>query len=255
MRRLLLIAALVSGGLAPTPDRSLAQTVRGRVLETDSRRPVVLANVGLVDTTGAAVDASVTDEEGRFLLEAPGPGAYYLSVSRIGYRDLTDGVLDLGEGGSITIDFFLRPRPVELDSLVARVEREEIRESLESQGFYRRMKHGIGDFITPEEIEARAWFDTGELLRKAPFVLTGEGVFGTTVRMKSRMGSRFCSPKILVDGAPIPRGFAIDDYVGVADILAVEVYRGLRTPPRWSSGGGTCGTILIWTNWSQPIRR
>lgn len=229
-----------------------AQTVSGRLLESGSQSPILLGTVALLDTTMVVVDRVFTDESGTFRLEAPRPGAYFVLADRSGYVRVLDGILDLGEGGAISVDFFLRPQPVLLDSLVVEARRRHVMRNLAAAGFSDRVAGGIGHFLTPEEIERRRPLTTRDLMRGIPRVeirspeLTGAAIYlrgGPT-------GS--CAPRAWLDGVPVTTvgstGFVLEDVVDIRDIEAMEIYTGPASVPLQFGGvEGGCGAILIWT--------
>jgi hypothetical protein len=83
------------------PASLLAQTVHGEVLEQDSRIPVSGALVLLVDAAGAERVGVFTGTNGRFVLEAPGPGRYTLRAERIGLGQARSATFDLQAGQRI----------------------------------------------------------------------------------------------------------------------------------------------------------
>jgi hypothetical protein len=245
-----LILLAWSGSVAPTA----AQEVRGRLLESGTGTPVMLGTVALLDTTMTVVYRTITNEKGAFVLNAPRPGDYYVVASRMGYTPKLDGILELGKGGLITIDFYLRPQPVVLDSLRVSVSRQRIDRYLNDQGFYDRMKQGFGNYLTPESIEKRPAIDEADLLRRVPFVrVDNQGFPGNAVYLLNR--GRSCTPEFYVNGAraSFAPGMAgvVSDLVKVEDIIAVEVYRGeTQIPLQWASFN-SCGVVLVWTRYGQ----
>lgn len=245
-----LLLTLVAVDAAPLE----AQTVRGRLLESGRETPVGSGMVVLLTETNAVIDRTVTDEEGRFVLRAPDPGSYFIRAEALGYRSKTDGILELGEGGEITIAFYLRPEPLEMEGIRATGERDLIelgrRRFLEGQGFYERLERGFGEFVTPEEIERRRPVDAEDLFRSIQAVsvrtLGGGGaannappgspasgrqpVFGEVLMMRSG------NPTVYIDGIlvwPPP----------------TAVQGGCRTDrPALSPGGGGGGSA-----WPFPI--
>lgn len=266
------ILAALAALLLPTLPLE-GQTVRGRLLEIGTDRPVLLGRVALVDTTFTPVEQTLTDHEGRFELTAPGPGAYWVVADRIGYQPSIDGILELGEGGFIEVAYRIRPRPIELEGITATAERERIERRLDLAGFYNRRNAGFGDFIGPEELERRPPVDSRDLLRGIPSVRVSDGFAGQVLTCNGRF------PRIFVDGIQV--GFlplhasgtpnaVLEDFAPVEDIAAVEVYRRPSALPlqygntMQAAGGATGGTgssgddlpsppgsprctVLIWT--------
>jgi hypothetical protein len=73
-----------------------AQIVRGQVVDSISRAPVAGATLALLDSSGVEIERTVADEEGRFLLRAPGAGQYRLRVAQDTYRASTFPPFTLG---------------------------------------------------------------------------------------------------------------------------------------------------------------
>ncbi len=223
-----------------------AQIVKGVLRDSGTKQPILLGTVALLDTTLAVVDQVLTDEKGAFLLNAPKPGAYYVLADRLGYRRSVDGILELGAGGSIDVDFFLRPEPLVLDSIVVAARRERDARHLTTVGFYERRDQGFGHFITSDQIEKRAAFEPADLLRTIPGVKTQKGLLGTQVLFNR--GRRDCIPAIYLDAARIADSTSIEQVVAVEDIAAVELYtRATTVPLQWGGISAGCGAMVIWT--------
>lgn len=227
------------------PSPATAQVVSGRVVESGSERPIVLASVALTDTTFQVVDGTLTDHDGAFQLPAPGPGSYYLRVDRLGYATSIDGILDLDEGGYIEVTFYVRPNPIALEGVTATVEAERVEAALELSGFYDRRNQGFGDFIGPEEVDEPHVFNTADLLRGIPGVRASGG--GITCN-----GS---GPRVFVDGTQLAlpdSGVDLGALPFPEEIAGIEVYRRLSSLPLQYGGTfdgasqGRC-TFLVWT--------
>ena len=239
-----------------------AQRVQGRLLESGSGQPIVLGRVMLLDTAFVSVAETITDERGRFVVEAPAPGDYWIAADRIGYKPVIDGILAMGEGGILPADLYMRPQPIALEGITATVEQRRIERVLTEAGFYDRRKMGFGHFIGPEEIERGTAVDVSDLLRRIPSIRAAPGLAGGEVLCNGRM------PRVFVDGAGIAfpelrsggqtaSDAVIGQLVDVDAIAGIEVYtRPSTLPIQWSgtmssatSGQGArpvC-TILIWT--------
>jgi len=248
---LLGLFAAFLGLVGPAP--LSAQTVHGRLLEQGTGRPIEAGDLTLLGEAGEAIDRAGTDSAGHFTLRSPDPGSFYVRAERIGYRPKTDGILELGEGGEITVDFYLMPQPVELEGVEGTVEgmtllERKDREYLDWQGFYDRKKMGFGHFITPEEIEEDPPIDYYDLFRKMPGVRGVSGARGgegvqITARGGTFGGSGYCSPAIFVDGIRTSNPPPVEAIVGV------EVYKGIASVPlQYSRLGGSCGVVLVWTS-------
>jgi len=178
------------------------QEVRGHLLESGTRQPITLGAVTLLDTAFSAVVQTLTNEDGAFLLQAPAPGAYYVLAEALGYAPNVDGILELGSGGSITVEVYLRPNPIEMDSLTVALTRLLQFHNLSEVGYYDRKKMGFGSFISPEEIKRQNPVSAYHLLRQVPDLHLGaQTAAGTRVYLVR--GGRPCTPRVYVDGSMV----------------------------------------------------
>ena len=109
LARVALLLLLVPGALA-------AQTVRGRLVEGESR-PVIGALVVLVDEEGRQVGGALTDRGGAFLIAAPAPGSYRLRAQRVGYESTLTRPFDLLHGQTVEREIVATTVPTRLDGL------------------------------------------------------------------------------------------------------------------------------------------
>lgn len=238
------------------PVRAEGQRVVGRLLESGTEQPILLGQMALTDSTFRVVESTLTDHEGRFELQAPGPGDYYVMADRIGYRPSVDGVLELGDEGYVEVRYYLLPRPVELEGVTASVERERTDRYLEGQGFYERQRRGFGHFIGPEELEGRRPPDTRDLLRRVPGIgVEDNGFAGQSIRCRAAEdpGATF---HVYVDGVRVhfPNLKAtegrpdvnLEELVDMESLAAVEVYSRPSQVPIQYALFTTC-VMLVWT--------
>jgi hypothetical protein len=243
-----------------------AQVVRGRLLESGSAQPILLGRVILLDTAFVAVAETVTDEQGRYVIEAPGPGEYWIAADRLGYQPMIDGILEMGEGGFLPADLYMRPEPLALEGISVTAERRRIERALSNAGFYDRKKAGFGRFIGPEDIERRNPIQLSDLLQGISAIRAGYGQAGEEFLCNGRQ------PRVFLDGAGVsfPRlqdpgvvsNAIIEEIVDLDAIAGIEVYTGPASLPlQWGGtisedrpGGGSIArrsrpvcTILIWT--------
>jgi len=142
---------------------------------------------------------------------------------------------------------------------------------LRGQGFYQRVAEGLGDFITPEEIEERgAVGNLSDLLRGIPgitlyhslILFRSQGASATLVRELGEdefQSIGRCEPTIWIDGSKQPFASSplvgvdplyrpdlppqarllrdsdleqgVNEWLGPEQILAIEVYRSAATTP------------------------
>jgi hypothetical protein len=97
-----LLAALA---VVATPAVTRAQTVRGALVERHEGRPLPGAMVGLLDTSGTALDSMRTSADGEFVVRAPRPGEYFLYFTHAGYASVPSDRLRLGAGETLEYRF------------------------------------------------------------------------------------------------------------------------------------------------------
>jgi hypothetical protein len=100
-----------------------AQTLVGRLLDQATGDPLEGAFVVLVDAGGAQRGGFLTNEEGRYILRAPGPGRYTLRAERIGYSSHTSEPVELASNETRIYDMAVSTRVIALESI--RVEGEQ----------------------------------------------------------------------------------------------------------------------------------
>lgn len=148
---------------------------------------------------------------------------------------------------------------------------------LDAVGFTLRREHGVGRYITSEEIARKSSFRFTDLLRIIPGLRVGVTKYGDDVVFSPRSGGSLLSSshacvQYMVDGIPfegspgIAQGMKLTPEMERTlyemaqkaaqdlnvllqkdDLLGIEVYQGSETPPKFNRGGGNCATIVIWT--------
>ena len=233
-----------------------SQTLRGRILDSDTREPVMLAYVGLMAAEGEMVVAALATTEGDFELTAPDGGSYFLYVSRTGYETLVDGLFDIGDQATMDVQVGLRARPVELAPVV--VEAEAQRSPLEVAGFYDRAIMGQGTFLVREEIQRKAVDKISDAFREIPRIiidesrpLTGSMAVMQYPSVQIMRSGRLCSPTFYLDRHVIAMGgdqvVRPDDFVTPAEVEAIEVYTRPSEIPTGFDELTNCGVVLMWT--------
>jgi hypothetical protein len=232
------------------------QTIEGHLFESGSDTPVILAEIFMLTESGDLVAQTVSNETGFFSVTAPDSGSFLIQAERMGYQAGVAGIFDLGEGGLITIEFRLRPRPVLLDTLGVSVEAQNAR--LELAGFYQRMTDESGIFMGPEELAekpvalATGFFRNIPRLRIRQRPMGGNEIIIQGAAMISFTRSGICYPRVFIDGNEVFRGgrepARLDDVVSASEIAGIEVYRGpAEVPTRYAGVRSSCGVILVWT--------
>ena len=94
-----------------------AQSIQGVLVEIESRQPLEGAMVVLLDLEGATPRSTLTDADGRFLLNVPDPGQYALRVDRIGYESVTSPMLTVRSGEVLRYNMEIEVRPISLRAI------------------------------------------------------------------------------------------------------------------------------------------
>jgi hypothetical protein len=116
MKKLLLFAVAFIAQLSLTSAQQLNQTIRGTVLDQDSRSPLIGATV-VVEGSDPLIGSS-TDLEGSFRLTNVPVGRVTLKVSYVGYEDLMIPNLLIGSAKEAIISVTLTESVNKLDEIV-----------------------------------------------------------------------------------------------------------------------------------------
>lgn len=222
--------------------------LQGKVTDRETGAPI--AEVAIIlrmargaPQTGAEPAPRLTNERGLFVFPAVRPGMYTIEISRIGYETLRDS-LEVEADAELRMLVQMSVSAVELEPITVTA---WVRTG-EMGGFHDRRRAGLGTYITREDIEARNPLYVSDLLRATPGVrvvpLASRG--GGDVRLRGG-----CRPDVFVDGVLTAGGLAIDDFLGVEDVEAIEVYRGPETPAQFKAG--SCGAVVVWTRVPRPV--
>ncbi|MFH1762681.1 MAG: carboxypeptidase regulatory-like domain-containing protein [Gemmatimonadota bacterium] len=101
-----------------------AQSVLGQLLDASTGAPVEGALVLLMDEAGEEAGGYLTNQAGRFVIQAPGPGTFTLRAERIGYETITSAPFPLEQAQQFGI---------RLETAQAAIVLEEIRVEGEQQ--------------------------------------------------------------------------------------------------------------------------
>jgi hypothetical protein len=132
-----------------------AQAVRGRVIDWETKRPVVRALVSLIDSSSRVVRAITTDDSGAFVLGLPSPGYAAVRAVRLGYAPKTTKWLPFDAGDTLQMEIDMERAAVELAPMTIRAERERLKNT-RVLGMNVRAFGGV--IMTPTEVET---YNTG----------------------------------------------------------------------------------------------
>jgi hypothetical protein len=244
-------AAALILALALTPAASAAQAVQGRLIGRETQTPVHGGTVHLMAADSQVVTQAVTDSAGRFNLQAPVPGSYWLLGSAPGYEDSETDQFPVGAEGT-RVSFVIGRAPVVLETVTATGVGSADR--LWYGGFHQRMaENNGGRFITAEQIDRQRPVQMVDLLRTLPGfeVLVGASAgYGDSrslrIRLRHPLSLRSqCWTNIYLNGMRVePESI---QNLNPAEIEGMEVYSSGVTPAQFNSSmGSACGVIVIW---------
>ncbi|GJG84907.1 hypothetical protein tb265_00880 [Gemmatimonadetes bacterium T265] len=214
------------------------------VVRTPDGRPVNGATVLVYGTEATGK----TSENGTFALSGLPAGTYSAEVRAIGYAPKRVAVnLSTARAAAVTIP--LDRRVQQIQGVVVRAERTKLEKDY--TGFLDRMKHGMGHYITEDQLTMRQAIQFTDVLRTTPGLqVVPNGSMGYSL-----LGRGNCTPDIYVDGMAIIDGASsINELVNPNDVSGVEIYNGGATVPvQFQSGsGGSCGAVVVWSKRGKP---
>ncbi len=181
----------------------------------------------------------VTNAYGRFFFTGIPAGRYLLTVSRLGYQDLTDSVSF--PGGRVDMRLQLSSAPVQIAPIIVRAEPRRMAPG-PVPGLEERERRGLGTILTRKQIENDHAFSVSGLLRMVPGVrLVPNDEYGYDIRLRGG-----CKPAIWVDGSREGDVQDLDLMLRPSDLQAVEVYQASEVPVQFA-GSNSCGAVLFWT--------
>jgi hypothetical protein len=241
----LTLAALLFVGAGPALS---AQTIRGKVLEEGTNKPIPAATIVLLtDANTPAGKQATSDQAGAFVVTTNAPGVVRLRIEEPGYRAAVTPAVELQAGDDVAVMLHLEPDAIALAPIVVTANNPtNPRRSLgKLAGFHERMKrYPAGRFITREEIEKQRPFRVTDLLRTVPGLQFVERGLFSDVRSVNG-----CRPNVFLDGLRFPlRTESIDQIVNPTELEGIEVYpHSADAPAEFQTATNPCGAIVLWT--------
>ncbi len=118
---LLLILGLLMGGLVQA--QVLTQTIRGQIVDADTRQPLVGATISILETDFG----TTTNKNGYYRLDEIPVGRYRLRVSYLGYEPLEIQEVLLESGKEEVLDITLTEASTDLAPVLVRATRSDTR--------------------------------------------------------------------------------------------------------------------------------
>lgn len=274
------LAAMVACLSLGTAAAANAQRISGRLLDVRTDATIPGGLLTLVDADERVVATALSDDEGRWSLQAPRAGVYRVVAEGVGYQAWRSDPVEIRADDELTSIFHLEPAPIALDPIEVRV--RAMRRYLEYSGFFERQRSNFGHFVGPEDIERRQATRITDLLTAIPGVQRvafeggAAGPGQIQLRGSSLSQGGHCRPRVFVDGLMYARGdsrpvrfregeetddfleneirrehaISIDDIGHPSTIAGIEVYRSATQVPVQFGGTSVetlCGVIVIWT--------
>jgi hypothetical protein len=226
-------------------------SLRGVVLNSEGR-PLRDAAVGIVGSS----DSARTDAAGAFHLEGIPAGTRSVQVRSIGLLPTTVS-MDFATNGARDTTLSMTHKTQALAAVT--VAGRTATSWMELSGFETRREHGLGAYVTEQEIANHNFPDLISILRGVRGLhieyIRGGGL-GPLPMPYLRGGSGTnCIPNFFLDGAPYQVANAGDfdnlsGFIRPNLIRGIEVYSNLGSiPAQYDLTSSTgCGSIVIWTH-------
>jgi hypothetical protein len=117
---------------------------------------------------------------------------------------------------------------------------------LESTGFARRRKMGMGRYVDLDDIKKMSPTYTSDILRRVPGLYVSGS--GSSANVTTTRGNGCVAYLIDNNTVSADAGQSIDEIIGEQDVAAVEFYNPVDVPMELSSGSNNgCALLVIWT--------
>ena len=261
MRPLLLLLAVLSLCAQSAP----AQQVRGVVRDAATGRPLERAVLVLLAGDSLMRAATLTDDSGNFLLNAPVGDSIVLRAQQIGYGTHRSDPFVVQRAELVEVSVVLKQEAVAIEGLTVRAPLNR-----DLHRFLRNQTLGFGQYLGPEEVARLRPKNTVQLLVGIPGAFMVPGISGrgvTSVRRPSGSSAAgICSPWLYVDGHILEPDVdartrqtivRVDSYVSPDEIRAVEIYRNPSSAPSEYQRPfmRDCPVVLIWTDFGFGFRK
>ena len=209
--------------------------VMGRVTAAETGDPLG----GAVASIGGTALRTISDKDGRFMIESVPAGRHLIKIELLGRQTLRDSILVL-EDQALEVEAPLPVEAIELAGLTVTTHSRLLTRS----GFFRRRKAAgafRGHQWTREELEERDPVYLQHLLVEIPAIhrTVPRAMEGTNIGL---VAGRGCRLSVFVDDFEMDPWFDLD-HIDPRRVEALEVYHGSSMPSRYIRH---CGVILVW---------
>jgi Carboxypeptidase regulatory-like domain len=230
-----------SEAMAPTPLASGATATTGATEVASGTAPLLTGRIlgpGGVPVAGATVslfgarDTTTTSDSGQFALARTEPGPHMMWVRRLGFEDVRFPVTVVpNRPRAITV--VLARRVAVLPTVTTTA---QVRTALKDVGFEQRMRSGMGQYLTYDQIQRRRATTLSQLLEgmRGIHVWQNPLEFQSTVEGTRGIGS---CVSFAIDGTPqaVMNKHDIDNIINASEVAAIEVYSPAERPSGFSS--------------------
>ncbi len=246
---------MVAGSATSTLLLAQGSSINGRVLSTESGRPIGNAVVAL----RAVWRETRTDSLGRFALKNMRTGEQELLVLAVSYSPAR-ATVSLTSGPSLEIDVELEPLPRVLERVISTADRENARNVAYGE-FASRRATGLGRYISRDALAREQWRSLDAVLRSRVAGLRSWDVNGKSVAGSARGNVTLhpdggaskvrCYVQVIVDNVVrYETGGRMELFdlrsLDAGMIAGIEFYTVTSTPIEFNRGGkAPCGTLSI----------
>jgi hypothetical protein len=123
MKKFCMTAVFVTVAITMALCQNLTQTVRGSILDEDSKMPLIGANVIVVGSS--PIVGITTDDNGNFKLEGIPIGRIALKLSYIGYENAIIPNIVVNSGKEVVLNLTMQESAVKMDAVVITVDKNK----------------------------------------------------------------------------------------------------------------------------------
>jgi hypothetical protein len=123
MKNLILTSLIIAMFTTLTFSQKLSQTVRGTILDADSKLPIIGATVIIPNTK--PLIGTTTDVNGKFRLENIPIGRITLQLSYMGYEAKTISDIVVNSGKEVVLDFAMQESVVKMNEMVVKANKNK----------------------------------------------------------------------------------------------------------------------------------
>ena len=111
-----LLAIIIATFISPTFSQNLTQTVRGTVLDTDSKLPLIGAGIAILGTD--PIIGTTTNEKGEFRFSNVPVGRITLQLSYIGYEKMSLPNVEVNSGKEVVLTINMQESVLQTEEIV-----------------------------------------------------------------------------------------------------------------------------------------